>query len=132
MVFEILHTTKKEGYVMDFYPDNIVYVKFDGATKITLDKIKELKKDGFDQFKGKKFRSITDFRNTIDVLTDEAKKFVANDPEFNKFKICEALITTSFLTSFLFGIYLKVFKPKTITKSFSNFDDALKWIEKFS
>lgn len=121
----------KPGYTLELMDNNVLYLKIDGTAKITLDKVKELKKIVLEVVENNRFKNIVDFGKNSGVLTTEAKKFIANDKEFIKLKICDALITSSFTTSFLIGAYINIFKPKTPTKTFSDFDSALEWANKF-
>ena len=130
VVVSIVDTINKKGYSIDLYPDNIIHLKFDGKEKITLEKMIEVKNVGLEFLKYQKFKSIVDFRGVSGILSEKAKKYVANDPEFNHYKICDAILTNSYTTSFLIGIYLQFFKPKSLTKAFSNFDDAFEWASK--
>ena len=131
MVLEISKSISKTGYSIDLYPGNILHLKFDGKEQITLSKIIEIKEVGLEFLGHQKFRSIVDFRGISGILTEKAKKYVANDPEFNSYKICDAILTDSYTTSFLIGIYLQFFKPKSVTKAFTSFDKAYNWASKF-
>lgn len=79
----------------------------------------------------KKFKVLIDFRGVSSATNMEARKFVSNNKNFKNLKICEAFITDSFSTSMLIAIYIRLFSPKTPTKSFSNFDEAIKWVKSF-
>ena len=121
----------KAGYTLELISTNTLYLKFDGTSKIDLTKVKDMKSIVLEQLNHKPFKNIVDFGSNSGILTNEAKQFIAKDKDYNRLKICDALITNSFTTSVLIGIYINLFKPKTPTKTFSNFDDALKWVSSF-
>ena len=78
----------------------------------------------------KDFGEKNKFENRVAISPEEAKNYVAHDPQFNGVKICDAFVIDSYISSILAGIYLRFFKPLTKTKVFSKLDDAIGWVLK--
>ena len=122
---------EKPGYSIELISNDIIYVKFDGSVKIDLPKAKVLKQEILQLVNNKPFKNLVEFNNKSGILTSEAKKFNAFDLDFKRLKICEALVTKSFSTAMLIGFFLKVVVPKTPTKAFTHYKDALIWFRTF-
>lgn len=122
----------KSGYTLELINSNTIYLKIDGTSKIDLSKAETITNEALLLVDNKPFKNIVDFGNNSGILTNEAKKYIATNKTLKELKICDALITSSFTTSILIGIYINIFSPTTPTKTFSNFDEAISWVNTFS
>ena len=129
MVVEKQHKIYKAGYTLELIGGDILYLIFDGTVKVDLAKAKIIRDVVLDMCKGNLFKTIVDFRGVSGVTNQEARQFMSKNENFKNLKLCDAFITDSFSTSVIIGMYIKLFTPKTPTKTFSNFDEALKWVE---
>lgn len=121
----------KEGYSIELISDDILHLKIDGSCEIDLAKAKEIKVLVLELIENKPFKNLVEFNNKPGILSSEAKSFIANDPDFARLKLCDALITKSLAISVLIGLYVKFFKPITTTRSFTDYRDALIWARTF-
>lgn len=121
----------KNGYSLELYSGNLIHLKFEPNAKVDLEKAKQIRDNALLLAKGENFKGILDFRGVSNVTSVESREFMSNPVNFNNLKVCDAFITDTYTTSFLIGIYIKVFAPKTPTKAFSNFEKALKWAQTF-
>ena len=121
----------KAGYTIESLSENTLYLKIDGTSKIDLKEAQEIKKLALKILGGQPFKNMVDFGNNSGVLTTEAKRFIASDPDLQKLKICDALITNSLTTTILIGAYIRLFNPVTPIKTFDNLTDAKAWVEIF-
>lgn len=76
------------------------------------------------------FLSMADIRHAFFTMDKEAQKLAANHKWMKKFKIAEAVITDSLAIKIALDFYLKVFRPKPVTRGFSNEEDAILWLHK--
>ena len=60
----------------------------------------------------------------------EAKKWVAENEEFNKLCKVQAIVVDSLPTRLVFNLYLSFFKPKSETKFFGSVEEASKFLDK--
>ena len=119
------------GYTLELIEEDIVCLVLDGTKLIEKEDAIQIRDLVLELVDNKKFKVLIDFRGVNSATNMEARKFVSNNKNFKYLKICEAFITDSFSTSMLIGMYIKLFTPKTPTKSFSNFDAAIKWVKSF-
>ena len=119
------------GYTIEFIDVNTILTTIDGTKTIDLNEAKKLKVIALNFCNNKPFKNIVNFGNHTKILTTEAKEFIASDKDYQRLKICDALITNSLVTTLLIGVYTKFLLNKTPTKTFSNFKDANDWVNTF-
>ena len=127
MSIEVIKEVEFESCILQDCKNKILVLKFKGKTKLDLAATKRLVKFGIEFISNEKRKVITDFTGLKNVFDEPSRKFVANDEALNKVKISDAFVIDSYVSSMLAGIYLRLFKPLTITKVFSNFEDTYRW-----
>ena len=110
--------------------NGILLLQFENGAHLDLEETIKFVSFGMEFINFEQRRIITDFIGRKNVFTEEAKNYVAHDPQFNGVKICDAFVIDSYISSILAGIYLRFFKPLTKTKVFSKLDDAIGWVLK--
>ena len=61
-------------------------------------------------------------------ISQEAMNYISENVDVDPLKLKEAIIVNSYMKSLLIGVYMRINKPKTPTKSFSSMEKALEWI----
>jgi len=122
----------KEGkkYSLQIIEDNLIILKYYNGTISDLDMEKAIKSEMLELSKGKAYHTIVMLNDITGSMTEEAKNFSANDKDWAKYRLSEAVCTNSFVFSLGIGAYLKIYKPIVNTKVFSKYEDALAWTNK--
>lgn len=130
------HSTDNETYYLRLIGNNLLCLNYMDDAEIDLDKIIEINDRGLDLVNRQAFYSIVDLRNVFGEMSNDAKKFVAENEELNKLKKVEFLLLNSLPLKILTMGYLTINKPKTKTivvrsvsellRALTNFDSELK------
>ena len=126
----------KANYKLQLFGTKLLLLTYLDDAEIDLDKIIEINDRGLDLVKRQAFYSIVDLRDVFGEMSNDAKKFVAENEELNKLKKVEFLLVNSLPLKILTMGYLTINKPKTKTivvrgvsellKALTNFDSELK------
>ena len=114
-------------YKIEIIESNIVLLTYHDGVKSDLTMEKQIMRETLDLTLGGQYHSIVCFDNMMGSMTKEAQDFSANDDEWVRLRLSEALYTNSFTVSIIIGAYLKIHKPKVKTKAFSNHEKAFEW-----
>ena len=107
---------------------NILLIEYDEVTAITVKNLYDLQQLNTKLVGGGSYHTITEFRNGLINLTDEAKKYVAESPK-NVKRLSDSLLVDSLAKRIEAEFYLAFHKPKVKTKVFTDLNKALNWIE---
>ncbi len=100
-----------------------------GFIHIDTPQIIELKKAVMELGNGKKMR-VYITTNALMEITPEARKLAASS-EGEMFSLANAVLIDSLAKNLLFNFFLKINKPKTPIRGFTNREDAIAWLLNF-
>lgn len=118
-----------EIYALTSIEDDVIYLKYKDNIFVDLATIKLIEKQELELTNGKKFYHIVGMSDILGSMSDEGKKYSAQNKDGASLRYCDAVYTNSFIISLMLGIYLKIYKPIVPTKVFSNFEDAYNWVK---
>lgn len=121
--------TDNKNYRLQLIGENLLYLRYFNKAEMTLEVMKELNENGLQLIDRKPFYTICDLRNMYASMTSEAKEFVAKDRELNDLKICESILVNNLPVKLLVSGYLRVNKPISKTKVFSDIKLCGDWME---
>ncbi|MDF1672802.1 MAG: hypothetical protein P1U41_04820 [Vicingaceae bacterium] len=110
--------------------DFILRITFDVEDDISIEHLKEIRVIRESIFGDNYYCSLIDVRKDFMGISAEAKKYVAKNPSINKFRIAEALLDKNLGQKLGVDLYIRLFKPKRVSKVFLMEDKANKWLEK--
>lgn len=115
---------------MEKVGENILKITFQKDHDVTVEDIKgitvirqRLIGDNF-------YCSIIDVRHDFLTFTKEAQQFVAENPMINHYRKAEALLVRNFGQKLGVEMYIRLFKPKSISKAFNDEQKAIEWLQK--
>jgi hypothetical protein len=123
------HFTENKDIIL-WLEDGIVYGVYKKDCIIDLPAAKEIVRLRESISRGKAFPVLVDARN-IGNGTKEAREYFASEEACREIKKAALIIDSNF-SKFLVNLFLKVNKPKTPTKIFTDKTSAEKWIKKDS
>jgi hypothetical protein len=104
-------------------------IEYETGRLITPHNLLELKKLRVQLIGNQKFHSITDARDGLLNLTDEAKTYIADENQSSKMRLSDAVIVNSFAKKIEVDLYIRFHKPVVTTKTFTGLNNALCWVE---
>lgn len=88
-------------------------------TEITLDNVRRNFELTYDFTNGKKVKTLIDIRNiSFNYIPKEVLQYLSDNP-FNQYQIKVAVVIDNLALKLLANFYMKVFKPKVITRVFT-------------
>jgi len=123
--------TQKEYEFMTVWANesdpDIVYVAYKPKLEIDIDIAKEMVRARLDFTQGKAHYVIIDFTN-LKALSKEAREYM-NDPQGGlRGILAGAFVSTSVVATLFVNLYLKINKPTTPARFFTNKEEALAWL----
>jgi uncharacterized membrane protein len=119
---------KFSGGTVTVLRENILLIEYNEIKTITVKNLYDLKELNTKLVGNRRYHTITELRNGLINLSDEAKKYVAESPK-NKQRISDSLLVDSLAKRIEAELYLTFHKPKVKTKVFTDLNKALNWIE---
>lgn len=124
---------KKNHIKTDIYDlwlkNGIIYGSYSKGTVVDLQISKQVLRDRNVLSKGKAY-PILGYASNVKYWTKEAKEFHSSE-EYARLVKAVALIFPSGIVSVLYNFYVRFYKSKFPIRSFSNEQEALKWLEKY-
>ena len=108
--------------------DNILYIKYNQLELIEKNDIIEITKLREKLIGNIPYHTVTDFSESLVNMSKDAKKYVAKTSLKNQMRLSDSFIVKSMVRKIEIDIYLKIMKPKVKSKTFSDLESALKWI----
>jgi len=112
--------------------DNILFIKYNQLDLIEKKDIIEVTKLREKLIGNIPYHSVTDFTDGLINMSKEAKKYVAKTSLKNNTRLSDSFIVKSMARKIELDIYLKILKPKVKSKTFSDLESALNWINKLT
>jgi hypothetical protein len=109
--------------------ERILYIRFFDDMEIDLIDVKEIYDKGLEMANGKSYCALADVRNSPE-STPEARAFGAT-LGYSKYRLADAILTTSVAMKLIVNSYIKFNKPKVPTKMFVTESEAIKWLKTF-
>ncbi len=109
--------------------DNILFIKYNQLELIDKEDIIEVTTLREKLIGNIPYHSVTDFTDGLINMSKEAKKYVAKTSLSNNMRLSDSFIVKSMARKIELDIYLKIMKPKVKSKTFSDLESALKWID---
>lgn len=98
-------------------------------TEITLDNVRRNFELTYDFTNGKKVKTLIDIRNiSFNYIPKEVLQYLSDNP-FNQYQIKVAVVIDNLALKLLANFYMKVFKPKVITRVFDSETKAINWLK---
>jgi|GEM_PF-1945221 len=123
-----MDTYKFDGGEVALIENNILSIEYDTTQLITIKNILNLKKLRLTLLGNQPFYTITDARNGHLKLSDEAKLFISDDNNSSKMRFGDAILVDSLAKKIEVELYILFNKPKVKTKSFTELNKAICWI----
>jgi len=124
-----MDTYKFDGGKVALIQDNILLIEYNTGQLITTKNLKELKELREKLIGNQKYYSITDVREGLVNLSDDAKVYIAEDNQSSKVRLSDAVVVNSFAKKIEVDLYIRFHKPIVKTKVFTDLNKALCWIE---
>jgi len=124
-----MESYKFEGGELSLIRENILLIEYNTNHLLTTRNLFNLKKLEEKIMGNRPFFSVTDTRNGIVNLSDEAKVFLKEQDSKSKQKIGNAILVDSFAKKLEVEFSIRLSKPTVKTKSFTNLNKALCWFE---
>lgn len=97
-------------------------------TEITLSKVKKNFEITYDFTNGKKVKTLIDIRNiSFNYIPKEVLQYLS-DNSYNQYQIGVAVVIDNLALKLLANFYIKVFKPKVVTRVFDSEIKAINWL----
>ena len=122
--------TKIETSIGTHYIENdVLYIIFKDGADVDLEGILESKQARIDLQKDQTMKVLVDLRGLFHI-SKEAREIAAED-QHTDMSIAMALVSSSLGTRMISNFFIKINKPKSPTKMFTNMDKALLWLNEF-
>lgn len=108
--------------------NGIVHVIYHKKDFVGIDEAKIMVKDRLAFCAGKTYPHLFDI-SRVKKMSKEARDYFAN--EGNELVSASALLVSSSVVKMIANFFIIVNKPKNMTKTFTNKEQALKWLEQF-
>lgn len=108
---------------------NIIWIDYKSDVDIDEVNILEVGKSVLELCKDEPHYFIIDVRNCFGNYSNEAREYMAKDPEINKVRKAFAIITNSLGTRILANFYMNFNKPLSPGKLFTDEHKALVWLK---
>lgn len=112
-----------------YIENDVLYIIFKDGVDVDLEGILESKQARIDLQKGKPMKVLVDMCGLFHI-SKEAREVAAED-QHTDMSIAMALVSNSLGTRMISNFFIKINKPKTPTKMFTNKDKALLWLNEF-
>lgn len=107
---------------------DIVTIKMNAGEKITLDAVKLMYQQANDELKGKRVAVLLDARSTPLINYPESVLKYAAENEHSHKEAGYAILIDGVGQKMMAGFYLSLNKPKTPTRVFTDFHEAMAWL----
>ena len=107
----------------------IMRVTFNVEKDISVEHIKEIKAIREQLFGDNYYCSIIDVTKDFMGISEEAKKYVTQHPEVNRFRVAEAMLVKNLGQKLGVDVYIRLSKPTRVTKAFLKEEKAKKWLK---
>ncbi len=122
-------TYKFNGGEMSLIQDNVLLIEYETGKLITVHHLYEQKKLREKLLGNRNYHSITDARDGLLNLSDEAKSYLADENQSSRSRLSDAVIVNSFAKKIEVDLYIRFNKPVVKTKVFTDLNKALCWIK---
>jgi len=123
-----MDTYKFDGGEVALIENNILLIEYDTTQLITTQHILNLKELRVNLIGNQPFYTITDARNGHLKLSDDAKVFIADEDNSSYMRYGDAILVDSLVKKIEVELYILFNKPKVKTKSFTELNKAICWI----
>jgi hypothetical protein len=127
-----MESYKFDGGEISIIQDNVLLIEYEIGKLITTRNLFELKKLREKLLGNRKYHSLTDARDGLLNLSDEAKAYIAEENQSSRSRLSDAVIVNSFAKKIEIDLYIRFNKPTVKTKVFTDLNKALCWIESIS
>jgi len=124
----IMDTYKFDGGEVAMIESNILLIEYESSKLITTRNIFNLKKMRERILGNQMFYTITDLRNGLLSLTDEAKLYISEENDSSTNRVGDAILVNSLAKKIEAELYIIFNKPKVKTKIFTNLNKAICWL----
>ena len=124
-----METFKFNGGNISLIHGNILLIEYESGKLITVKNIFELKKLISRLIGNQPFHTITDSRDSIVNLSDDAKAYLSEAYDSSNQRLSDAIIVNSFAKKIEVEFYELIHKHKVKTKAFTDLNSALTWCE---
>jgi hypothetical protein len=107
---------------------SIVIIKMNAGHKITLEAVKEMYQRSNEELKGKRVAVMLDARSTPLISYPESVLKYAADNEHSHKEAAYAILIDGVGQKMMAGFYLSLNKPKTPTRVFTDYAEAMAWL----
>ncbi len=123
-----MDTHKFDGGEIALIEDNILLIEYDTAQLITTRNIFNFKNLKKTLLGNQSFYTITDARNGHLKISDDAKSFLSEENKSTTKRYADAILVDSLAKKIEVELYILFHKPKVKTKSFTELNKAIRWI----
>ncbi|HEV7230839.1 MAG TPA: hypothetical protein VGO45_05900 [Bacteroidia bacterium] len=109
------------------YEDSILYVSFNDGAEVDKADVEDIYSEGLKMSGGKPYMTLSDIRNNP-ASTPEARAFAATC-DYAKYRLADALLADSSMTTLVANFYIRFNKPKVPTRLFSSKEKAVQWLQ---
>lgn len=125
----VIRTIELDTSTISLIEGDIIWVDYRSDVDIDGSNVKEVGKAILELCNGEAHYFVVDVRNCFGTYTQEAREYMAKNPEINKVRKALAFLTNSLGTRILANFYLNFNKPLSPGKLFSDEIKALAWLE---
>ena len=109
------------------YSNQILFVRIKEGAEMTIESMREQYNAQLELVKNNKYAVLVDGTSNVDVPS-ETRVFMANHSPSNR-KATAIVTNKNLATRLIANFYLKVNKPKVLTKLFKTESDAIRWLK---
>ena len=120
---------KFSGGDVEIIEEFIMRVTFQKNHDITVKDLKEITGIREEALGERTYCSLVDLRKDLLTFTAEAKEFLAQNPMVNRYRVVEAILVKNFGQKMGVSFYMKIFKPKSLTRIFFDEKEAIAWLK---
>ncbi len=125
-----METYKFDGGEVSLIKDNVLLIEYEKSRVITTRNLFNLKSLREKLIGNRSFYTITDTRAGFINLSIEAKAYVADANNSSKYRLGDAILVDSFAKKIEVELYMRFYKPVVKTKTFTDLNKALCWVER--
>lgn len=123
-----MDTHRISGGKITLIDKRILCIVWDADHEVTVDDIKEVTRVREELIGNNTYCSLIDVTKDFLNFSSEAKTFVARNEDINRLRKAEALLVRNKAQQLGVDLYVRLFKPKSKTRIFTNKEKAIEWL----
>ncbi len=118
------------GGLVQKIDENIMLIRFEKDYEIQIEDVKQITAIRKQLFGDQPYCSLVDVSKDFLSFSKEAKDYVSSNPSINALRVCEALLVRSLGQKIGADLFIRLFRKKVNTKTFTKKESAIEWLQK--